>query len=75
MAPIDSYLNIWSLVDRQFREGLRGVALLEVVYYWKWALRFQKSMPGPVCLSSQSASPSICLSPSDLPGPSPLLYG
>jgi hypothetical protein len=36
LAPKDGR-TIW--------EGLRGVALLEEVCYWRWVLRFQKLMP------------------------------
>ena len=32
-------------------EGLGGVALLEEVCDWGWALRFQKPLPSPVSLS------------------------
>ena len=46
-----------------------GVALLEEVCHWGWALRFQKPMPGPTSLPAawrvdvtlSSASPAPCL--------------
>jgi hypothetical protein len=30
--------------------GGGGVALFEEVCHWEWTLRFQKLMPGPLCL-------------------------
>jgi hypothetical protein len=45
------YLNVCSTVDGTVWEGLGGVALLEEVCLWGWALRFQRPMPFSVCLS------------------------
>ena len=36
------YLNAWLPVGRTIWEGLGGVALLEEVCHWGWALRFHK---------------------------------
>ncbi|EDL00606.1 mCG1042685, partial [Mus musculus] len=38
-------------------EGSEGVALLEEICHWGWALRFQKSMPGSHLF--------LCLLPTD----------
>ena len=48
----------WNCLGRIRRYGRAGVgvALLEEVCHWGWALRFQKSMPGPV---------SLCMVPVD----------
>ena len=37
-----------------------GVALLEEVCHWEWALGFQMLKPGPVSLSLPAAFPSRC---------------
>ena len=39
-----------------------GVALLEEVCHWGWALGFQKPKPGALSLSLLSASPAVCQS-------------
>lgn len=49
MAPNNLYLNTWSPVAGTVGEGWGGgMALLEEVYHWEWALRFQKThnIPG-----------------------------
>jgi len=42
------HLNTQALAGGTVWEGFGGVALLEEVCHWEWALRFQRSMPFPV---------------------------
>jgi hypothetical protein len=37
-GPIGSCLNTWSLASGTVWEGFGGVALLEELYHWEWAL-------------------------------------
>lgn len=43
--------NVYSPVSGMVWEGLEGVALLNKIYQWKQALKFQKLEPGPVFLA------------------------
>jgi hypothetical protein len=54
------YLNA---IDGTVWEGLGGIALLEEVFHWGWALRFQKTTPLPSLINSFLP-----------PTPSPTLY-
>lgn len=57
------YLNAWFPVSGTICDRLGGVALVERVCHWKWALRFKNpsQSPRPLCLSvSLTPPPSAC---------------
>ena len=54
-------LDTWSSVGRTVWEGLGGVVLLKKLCHWRWALRFQNSLP-----FRAHSPPSACGSRSEL---------
>jgi hypothetical protein len=52
MAPLPHMFECLVTMEWYYLKGLRGVALLEEVCHWEWALRFQMPMPSPVFLSA-----------------------
>lgn len=43
------HLNSWSSVGGSLWEGLGGIALLKVVRYWGWTVRFPNAIPSMSC--------------------------
>jgi hypothetical protein len=56
------YLNACSTVGRNVWRGLEGLALLEEVCYWVWALRLQKPTPFTVLFLYHVVFPTCKLS-------------
>lgn len=53
-------MNAWSPIDGTFWKGLEGVALLQEVSHWGWALRCQNAHAIPSNLSVPHACGSRC---------------